>query len=77
MTTPGQILDAQGLELELDDDDLIDGAVVVLRIRKGDGSTTVQSANTEGLDFITMRGLLEIALDGERLDVDDFEGGPS
>jgi len=69
----GTILDQQGLEADLDDGDLIDGAMVLVRVRRANGDTTVKSLTTDGMDFITRRALVEIARDGEVLPRDAFE----
>lgn len=78
MTTIGQILDAQGMQVQLENGDLVDGAVLVSRIRRANGTTSTSVAYTDGMDFITRRGLLEIARDGERIPArhsSGWEGG--
>jgi hypothetical protein len=62
----GQILDAQGLRSSIRDGELIDGAVVILRIVEADGTRRVGVSWTDGLDWIVRRGLIETALDCER-----------
>lgn len=69
----GAILDQQGLEADIGDGDLIDGALVLLRVRRASGETTVKSLTTDGMDWITRRALVEIGRDGEVVPRDAFE----
>lgn len=62
----GQVLDASGLQATLRDGELVDGAVVVMRVIDSEGRSRVSMAWTDGLDFIVRRGLMEIARDVDR-----------
>jgi len=69
----GSRLDALGVGARLDGEELVDGAVVVMRVIDTDGQARVASAWSEGMDFIVRRGLLEIALDADRIPPQDEE----
>ena len=69
----GSRLDALGVGARLTGEELVDGAVVVMRVVEADGRTRVSSAWSEGMDFIVRRGLLEIALDADRIPPQDEE----
>lgn len=74
MTQPiGQRLDALGVTTSIGDEEFIDSAVVVSRIVGADGRSRVNVAWTDGQDFVTRRGLLEIARDGEVVKGSDFQ----
>jgi hypothetical protein len=62
----GAALDGMGIHSTLKDGDLIDGAVVIMRVIESDGRIRHSQAWSEGLDWITRRGLLEIARDTDR-----------
>ena len=68
----GQRLDALGVEASIGDEEFIDSAVVVSRVIGADGKSRVNVAWTDGQDFVTRRGLLELARDGEVVRSDDF-----
>jgi hypothetical protein len=58
----GDILDAMGVELELDDDDLIASTVVVAAVLvPGDDNPRLTIASTEGMSWINQAGLLRLA----------------
>lgn len=61
----GQRLDALGVTASINDDEFIDSAVVVFRFVGADGESQVSISWTDGQDFVTRRGLLEIARDSE------------
>lgn len=64
--TLSQMLDAHGVELpELADDELIDGVVVLFRVHMPDGRTALRLRVSEGLCWITKRGMLSAAVDME------------
>lgn len=54
----GQLLDGLGVEVDLDEGDLVSDAFVILKIVKGDGTVTLASARSEGLDWITRLGMI-------------------
>jgi hypothetical protein len=63
----GAAIDNLGVTCDRDDGELIDAAIVILRVVSPEGHTHVRCAFSEGLDWITRRGLLEVALDVERI----------
>lgn len=70
----GQRLDALGVTASIGDEEFIDSAVVVSRVVGADGRSRVNVAWTDGQDFVTRRGLLEVARDGEVVRAGDLEG---
>jgi len=67
MSLLGSRLDALGVSQALDDGDLIEGAVVITKVLLANGDVRVALAWSDGMDFITRRGLQEIALDSDRI----------
>lgn len=67
----GPILDARGVAVTLPDGHLVGDAVVLMRVLSDDGSTYVKQAWTEGMDWISRRGLIEVARDAERIPPDE------
>lgn len=61
----GDLLDTLGVTATLDEGDLINSAVVILSVQ-GEAGTEMSLAWSDGLDWITRRGLLEEARDIER-----------
>lgn len=57
----GQLIDALGAEATLDEGDLPTDAFVILKVVKADGTVTLASARSEGLDWITRLGMLTAA----------------
>ena len=58
----GQILDNLGVTADLDDDDLIASAVVVMSILvPGDNAPRLTIANNDGMSWIEQAGLLRLA----------------
>ncbi|AYD81692.1 hypothetical protein SEA_KROMP_91 [Streptomyces phage Kromp] len=57
----GQLLDALGVEATLDEGDLPTDAFVILKVIKADGTVTLASARSEGLDWITRLGMVTAA----------------
>ena len=59
----GPILDGLGVELDLDDDDLLTEVVVIGKVsRMSDGGgTSVVIAISKGMDWVSQLGLLEAA----------------
>lgn len=58
----GQILDALGVTLDLDEGDMPVDAHVLVKIVKADGSVSLVKAVSESLDWITLVGMLTAAL---------------
>ena len=44
----------------------VDGAILIMRVRPKDGSAYVHQITTDGTDWITERGLLDVAITGDR-----------
>ncbi|MET9729707.1 hypothetical protein ABZZ79_03270 [Streptomyces sp. NPDC006458] len=54
----GQLLDALGVQADLGEGDLPTDAFVILKIVKADGTVSMISARSEGLDWITRLGMV-------------------
>ncbi|MEU4169457.1 hypothetical protein AB0F46_21600 [Streptomyces sp. NPDC026665] len=57
----GQILDALGVMVHLDEGDLPTDAYVILKIVKADGTVSMSNARSEALDWITRLGMVTAA----------------
>ncbi|MGQ5606170.1 hypothetical protein [Streptomyces sp. EKS3.2] len=57
----GQLLDALGVEADLDDGDFPTDAFVLLKVVKADGTVSLACARSEGLDWITRLGMITAA----------------
>lgn len=57
----GQLIDALGVEADLDEGDLPTDAYVILKIVKADGTVSIINARSEGLDWITRLGMVTAA----------------
>ena len=64
----GPVLDAQGIEIRLPEGHLVSGAVVIMRLIDSDGRAYAKQAWSDGMDWISRRGLIEVARDAERVD---------
>lgn len=52
-----------GIEMEgPDDDEMITGAVIIMRSSRIEGGNPVAVAYSDGMDWVTQRGLLEAAI---------------
>jgi hypothetical protein len=61
----GQLLDALGVTVDLDEGDMPTDAHVILKIVKADGVVSLVKAASESLDWITTLGMLTAALEIE------------
>lgn len=61
----GQLLDALGVTVDLDEGDLPTDAHVILKIVKADGTVSLVKAASESLDWVTTLGMLTAALEIE------------
>jgi cobalamin biosynthesis protein CbiD len=52
-----------GIELDLDDGDLVSDAVLIAKVHKPDGGVRVIMRASEGTDWVTQRGLIAVAND--------------
>ncbi|MFJ2515605.1 hypothetical protein ACIPEL_36310 [Streptomyces griseoviridis] len=57
----GQLIDALGVEADLDEGDLPTDAFVILKIIKADGTVSLANARSDGLDWITRLGMVTAA----------------
>ncbi len=60
-SVPTDVLAQIGVELELEDGDLVTDAIVLCKVSTADGDTRMISGTSEGTDWITVRGMLAIA----------------
>lgn len=67
----GEIIDGLGVKLTLNDGDLIASALLITEVSEPDGQTRVSVAYSEGMNWITRRGLIEVARDFETIDEED------
>lgn len=74
----GAALDQLGIQISLDEGDLITSAVVIAYVEKADGCERVAKAWNGGCSFVLRRGLLAIANDEEGTTDEDWQndGGP-
>jgi len=72
----GERLDVLGVHAEIDDNELVDSAIVLLKVVDLDGGVRLAVGWSEGLDWITRRGMIEIFRDGEMINQDEF-GDPT
>lgn len=56
-----EILETLDIEFELDEGDMVTDVVVIAKVSRLDGPTTVLQAATEGTDSITKLGLVTAA----------------
>lgn len=68
----GDILDAQGVRLTLEGDDLITGAVVLAKVVDGEGRERMAMGWTEGQSWLERVGMLRIA---ELIEREDIQNG--
>lgn len=61
MQKVGQVIDALGVEVDLDEGDLPTDAYVVLKIVKADGTVSLLNGRSESLDWITSLGAITAA----------------
>lgn len=67
----GDPLTQLGLNLNLKDDELVSDAILIMKVHRTDGTVYVAQRVTEGTDWVTVRGLLDIAIDIESGSVED------
>lgn len=59
----GERLDQMGIDPNLEEDELISDVILVMKVVMGDGTPYVYLTNSDGLDWITGIGMLEVARD--------------
>ncbi len=57
----GQLLDALGVTIDLDDGDLPTDAFVIVKVVKADGTVSLMNGRSESLDWITALGMTTAA----------------
>lgn len=57
----GELIDAQGVETTLDDDELVAGVVVLLKVVLPDGAVKLSLAWSEGMSWLERVGMLRVA----------------
>lgn len=57
----GQLIDTLGIEAHVDIDELVSGAIVLLKVVQADGSTRMSMTSSEGLGWIERAGMLRVA----------------
>lgn len=57
----GQLVDALGVRIDLDEGDLPTDAYVALKIVKADGTVSLANGRSESLDWITALGMITAA----------------
>ena len=63
MSVPQDVLSQLGIDLDLEDGDLITDAIVLCKVSRYDGGTSLVSRTSNGMDFITYRGMIAMAND--------------
>lgn len=66
----GAILDNLGVVADIEEGDLVAGAVVILKVHPADGQPGLVLALDDTSDWITQRGMLSAAWDIVRLSAD-------
>jgi hypothetical protein len=56
-------LDQLGIDLDLDEHDLVSDAVLIAKVHKPDGGVRVVMRASAGTDWVTQRGLIAVAND--------------
>lgn len=64
----GAQIDGLGVVASLNEGDLIEAAVVLLKVIDPEGAVRVKVAWSDGMDWTTRRGLIEVARDTERVE---------
>jgi hypothetical protein len=69
-----QIIAAQGVDLDLEEGDLVAGVVVIAKVVTADGGVTVNLGSSEGMTWLDQLGLLVAANDIVRPGSYEHEG---
>ena len=67
------ILKTLDLELEVDDEAIVTDVLVLAKVQRLDGATTVLRCTTEGTDWITAVGMTTVAHAGVMRDLKDYD----
>ncbi|MGC0251524.1 hypothetical protein [Pseudactinotalea sp. Z1748] len=67
----GDLIDARGVVATLGPDQLVSDVLVILKVHTDHDGTAIQIAYSEGMDWITRRGLIEVARDADAYDWGD------
>lgn len=65
----GQLLDSLGVVHEPEDGELVASAFVLLRVIEPDGSEAVRYAKSEGMGWVEIIGMLEVARHAKLSDI--------
>ena len=65
----GQLLDSLGIQVELDEGELVAGALVILETIEEDGDVTMQILEDDGVNWIKRLGMLKAALEVSMADI--------
>jgi hypothetical protein len=57
----GQLIDTLGIEATVGPDELVSGAIVLLKVVQADGSTKLSMTFSDGLGWIERAGMLRVA----------------
>jgi len=57
----GPLVDALGLQVRLDEGELVDGAILILKIHQVDRAIRLSQVTTDGLSWIESIGMLRMA----------------
>jgi len=57
----GDIIDGLGITSAISEGELVDGAIVLLKVLQPDGSTRLSLSHSEGLGWIERAGMLRVA----------------
>lgn len=69
MENLGQLIDALGLKAELEEGELISGAVIILETIEADGDVTMQIIEDESVSWVKRLGMLKAALEVSMADI--------
>ena len=69
MQNLGQLIDALGLQAELEEGELVSGAVIILETIEADGDVTMQIIEDESVSWVKRLGMLKAALEVSMADI--------
>ena len=69
----GEVIDGLGIVSNLEDDELVEAALVLIKVIDADGDVRMTAAWSDGLSWIERRGMVEVARDTEVTCPEDFE----
>jgi hypothetical protein len=69
----GDRLDTIGVKATLHEGDLVSSALVIMHVIEDDGTSRISTAWSDGLDWVTRRGMIEVARDFDRIAPEEAE----